>query len=499
MRIISRQNLPANYQDTKTLQTWGQMLGLKPQYLQPVSLMKPQYSLLWHTRGLGNVHSDGKQKFQGLKGATGLDSLRYEWRIDSTNQYVFELAETCVADGFNGSTFELVFNVKWYHQGDTIMLKNRQIVSVVAPVRKVRNDRFVYTCQLDTNDFTDRITDPSALVKGALTQWVSNYDHELSSKGRPVTERESYELHRNWISAHRITETWSGDFLRQKEFYYKTPKGSENGRDSFEYFKMMDSEKKATEEMMTLINNSLMFSRTNMDKDGNCTQKSDEGYDIIKGDGLIPQIERVCDKRAYSGRLTVQILQEAMMSVAERSGKYGGGVNITFFCNQKMWADVQNLLLTEVKNANPIAPFFFAPTKAGEVKPFSMEGVGKPFGNPDILTVGATFNCYNWAGNMVKFVVDASLSTHIGYKDRPYGIFLNTGLTDDGQANISLYTVKGGELIVGDLNGLGGQTGTSSGQMATPIHGARRDWKSYSSLRVAVPYHAFILEQARQS
>lgn len=503
MRIIQRNMLPANMQDTKTLQTWGQIVGTKPEYLAPVSLMKPEFSLLWHTKGLGNIHSDGKS-FDGLKGATGIQSLMYEWNIKSTDKYVYEIAEDCTATGLNKTPFTITFSRKCYQEGDTFMLENRQKLMINAPVTRLANDKWQYTVTLVTNTYADRITDPNALKKGKLTQFISNYTHEADSKGRPTTNQQSFETHRNWVSAHRITETWTGDFLRQKQWFYENKKGSDkNGRPQMEYFTMMDSEKQATQDMLQIINNHLMFGETNMDAAGNCLDKADTelgAFDRIMGDGLISQVEKVCDKRGYSGKLTVRILREAISAIAERTGKYGGGMEITFFCNQRMWTDVQNLLLTEVKNASQVGTYFYAPdAKTKEMKRFDSESIGRAIGNPEVLKVGATFRTYNWAGYDIKFVVDASLSTMVGYRDRAYGIFLNTGLTDDGQANISLYTIKGAELIVGDLDGLGGQTGTASGKMSTPFSGARRDWKSYSSLRVAVPYHAFILEEVRRS
>jgi hypothetical protein len=59
-----------------------------------------------------------------------------------------------------------------------------------------------------------------------------------------------------------------------------------------------------------------------------------------------------------------------------------------------------------------------------------------------------------------------------------------------------MMTVKGGELITGELLGLGGRSGSASGIISTSVHGSEIHWKVFAGIQVADPYQAFILQQS---
>ena len=106
MRIVSKQFLPHGAADTYTRQTWGQYLGIKPQYLTPVVQKRPDLSLLWLTKGLNNVFSNGKE-FNGIKGATALDTFVYRWNIKSNLLPMIQIEETCTTNGVKQTPFIL--------------------------------------------------------------------------------------------------------------------------------------------------------------------------------------------------------------------------------------------------------------------------------------------------------------------------------------------------------------------------------------------------------
>jgi hypothetical protein len=58
-----------------------------------------------------------------------------------------------------------------------------------------------------------------------------------------------------------------------------------------------------------------------------------------------------------------------------------------------------------------------------------------------------------------------------------------------------MYTLPGMGLFRGEMDGMGGQTGSASGKMASTIHGARIEYMGYRGAKVANPYAAGILEE----
>jgi hypothetical protein len=489
MRIVSKQFLPAGMGDTRTLQTWGQRLGMKPQYLTPVVHKRPDLTLLWLTKGLGNVFSNGKD-FNGVKGATTVDSLVYRWNIKSNLIPMIRVVEDCTSNGANGSLVRLVVEKNYFHKQDTIRTKRGQLLHVEVAPNRIANDRWEYLCKLVTSEpERDRITDLSSLRTGEFVQWHSTYGYELDERGYSRYNY-NFEEHENWISCHRVSESISGHMAMFEDQFVEMPKRDKSGKvTGSEYFRLPKIEESLQEQMMYAINQHLLFGQSNM-RGSRATIQAANGSDVIMGDGLIAQVERVCDKHSYT-KLTAKVLREAINTTVYRTGKITG-VHITMICNQRMWQDVQEVLNAEARGFNNVLnPYFVVTDKSQQTRKAPISS-----GKLDGMKVGATYTTYEFGGNFVTFMPDYSLSQDIAYRDRSYGIFINTDLTDDGQPNIQMMTVKGGELITGELVGLGARTGTASGLISTSVSGSEIHWKAFSGLRVADPYQAFILQQA---
>jgi hypothetical protein len=488
MRIVSKQFIPAGMGDTRTMQTWGQRVGLKPHYLTPVVQKRPDLTLLWLTKGLGNVFSNGKD-FNGVKGATSIDSLVFRWNIKSNLIPVIKIAEDCTSNGVNQSDIRLVVEKNYFFPQDTIRTKSGQLLLVITAPNRIGNDKWEYTCKLVTNDVNDRIVNLNVLRKGELVQWSSSYGYELDKRGY-VRMNYNMEEHENHISAFRASASTAGNYSMFEDQFVEFPKRDKNGKvTGSEYFRLPKIEEQLQEEMLYKINQHMMFGQSNM-KNNRALHQSDEGTDIIIGDGLIAQVERVCDKHSYT-KLTSKVLREAIQTTVYRSGKITGN-HLTMICNQRMWSDVQEVLSNEARGFNNVLnPYFVVTDKSQKSRQAPI-----PSKSIEGMKVGATYTTYEFGGNFVTFMPDYSLSQDIAYRDRAYGIFINTDLTDDGQPNIKMMTVKGGELITGELLGLGGRSGSASGIISTSVHGSEIHWKVFAGIQVADPYQAFILQQS---
>src|SRR5690606_19839275 len=140
--------------------------------------------------------------------------------------------------------------------------------------------------------------------------------------------------------------------------------------------------------------------------------------------------------------------------------------------NWRMYKQVQELLDSLLKER--VTDNYFWSVNGGKIK------------------VGAHYAAYEFAGNTLTFMQNASLTER--YPEKGYGVFMDTGIYD-GEPNISMLTLPGMGLFRGDLDGMGGQTGSASGKIAATVHGGRIEYMGYRGVKVANPYAAGIMEE----
>ena len=82
-----------------------------------------------------------------------------------------------------------------------------------------------------------------------------------------------------------------------------------------------------------------------------------------------------------------------------------------------------------------------------------------------------------------------------GY-DKGYAIAIDlTGDKTSSQPPIGLFTLKGGDMMQSFIKGVGGLTGLESGEVSTPVAGAKRIMWGYSSLALFNPYKSYIIRE----
>ena len=88
------------------------------------------------------------------------------------------------------------------------------------------------------------------------------------------------------------------------------------------------------------------------------------------------------------------------------------------------------------------------------------------------VDLGATYQSYEVAGNVLTFKIDRSLD--VEYLTRKFGMILD--LTEDsatGKPAIAMFTFKGGEFIHNTVLGVGGLSGLASGEVSSRVAASR--------------------------
>jgi len=468
MKIVDRQTVVQNMSATKTVEHLGTLLGHKPHKLGTVVTMYPHLSISILTDALKNVFYNPKKNGNSF---TPINSMAIEWEIDVNYIKRVKIVGTISGNGANKAVETIFLEEHYYDKGDTFTLENKQQLFVVAPPKKINQKRWEYKVKLVGNDYTKAINVAFASAN-MTTRYRSNYHPELSERGY-VKFHSNTEVHRNYISRHRASTSWSSDYAIMEEVYL----AQVNKDKTTSYYKMNKKERDCMDTFLMSRENSCIFSQTNYDVNGKCLDQDDQGRDIPMGDGVIPQIERYCEKFSYS-LLTSTIFDAAINAMTEKSHTPTGNT-YAVICNERMYQQFGILQRTDLRFNTPNdSSIFYSKAANGKVK------------------VGAEFDSYTVQGNTITFMPDRALSQE--YPDYAYGIFLDT--TQDlvsGRPNLAMFTLEGSEMISGNLVGMGGLNGTTSGQITTAVAGSEYHLMGYGGAVLFNPYRSFILEESR--
>lgn len=469
MKIVDRSTAIHNQMDTKSVQNFGKLLGDKPHRLGQVVSMYPELSISMLTDSLRNIYYNPKK---GADTFTPINSMAIEWDIDVNFIKHVRISErptgTDLGKGFRPVT--IIMDEKYYDKNDTFALENKQQLFVVRVPRRLGASRWAHDCILVGNDKT-AIIDERYVTKGKLTRYRSNYYPELSDRGYTKFTSNT-ETHRNYLSRHRASSSWTQEYALKKEIFVEASKGKKGER---ELFKMNKKEKECLDHFLHSRENDCLFSETNYDVHGKCMFQDDDGQDIPMGDGIIPQIEKACDKYSFSN-FSSDILDTVMATMREKSDTSLGNT-YAIVCNEKMYDMFNKSMRNDQRFNMPESAALFYSKHTG-----------------DKIRVGVHYDSYKFAGNTITFMPDKQLS--IEYPEHAYGIFLDTGVDlISGRPNISMFSMKGNEMISGNLLGMGGYDGKTSGTVSTSATGSSYHLLGTSSAVMFNPYKSFIIEQ----
>lgn len=455
---------------TKTYEEFHKFLGSAPHRLGVVSKMFPNLTATYLTEALLNIHTNSNSSSNRFQ---SINAFSYEWDLDTQEIKRIAFVDVPQGNGENGSLIRFAFKENYYQKYDTFRMDegSRQSVIVLHKPERVHDNYWVVWGQLIDNDYSS-LLDVSACQPGMETRFISNYHPELSEEGY-TKYQSSTEKHRNYISTHRNDISWSSQFAATEEMFIGLAKNKGKGSDEEVLYKIQKKEKELLDSFIMSRNNALVFGKTNVDVNGKSTVVDPHTQrPIYMGDGVIAQIERYANKYAYA-RLSINAFDTILEHLRTKSASPTDN-QYTFIVNEKLWTQINRVLRDYLKDWKTDGTFFYSKVKNNEVK------------------VGARFTTYEIDGNQLTFHVDKALT--LEYPNKGYGIIVD--LTADKTSNtpaMQMFTVKNGEFIRGFLRGVGGEDGTTSGDIYTTVAGSKLVHMGYASVGIYNPYRSYII------
>lgn len=457
--------------DTATYEDFWKTLGTRPHKLGIMAKLYPDLTASFITESLFNVYAkSGKPgKFESI------EALMFDWDIETNYIKLVEFADVPTETGENGSDITFAFKERYYEKYDifVIMKSKQQVIVTARPVRKADN-YWEVTGRLLDNDYSS-ILDADSCQIGDVTRFQSNAHPEMSEEGY-LKYQSNIEKHRNYMTYFRNDASFSSLYGALEDVFISIAEGKDQGCLTERIYKMNKIEKDLIENFMYSRNNGLLFNKTNVDINGKATtQDPDTGRPIVIGDGLIPQIERYASKYAYN-KISSSVLTTALGIMREKAAKDEGNEWL-LTCNAKLWDDIQMYLSSWLADFKPVGTYLWSKGEGGYVD------------------VGATYQSYQFAGNVLTFKVDRALTREYG-NSKGYGILIDlTADKVEGKPAIALYTLKGGDFIMNQLEGVGRLNGVSSGSVASPVAASKLIATGYAGIGVFAPYRSFILTE----
>lgn len=454
MKVIDYNLLPDGAA-TKSMQELGAIIGQKPEISKAIVTLYPNLTLQKITEQLGQVW-----KKKGVSNLKSIEAFAFEWFIKTNQIPKIKFAEDCTHTGEGGEEFPVILEKKFYDPDETFELENEQQLMVRRVPEKLTSNKWRYWVKIVSPNRDARVN-TSYMTKGKTTKYVSNYKPELSEKGYNKLLF-NIEKHRNYISRHRVGDSYSGDFAKLKAKYLEH---------AGMYFTMSTMEKDLLDLLYLSFENSMLLGHGNFDDKGNCLITMEDGRPIPVGEGLIPQAKRFCGQQRYFN-FSEKVLRNALNDIVARKKRKTGN-HLVFMVNWIMYQQAQELLDSILKTRTTDS--YFYDVKGNKIK------------------VGAEYNSYTFAGNTITFMENEALTER--YPEKGYGISIDMDMYD-GEPNIQMVTLDGMSLFRGDMIGMGGKTGGESvSNLGTLVHGGRVEFMGYRGLKLANPYAAHILEQ----
>lgn len=472
MQVASFVNVRPEMSETRTYESFYKWIGTKPHKLGIVSRLYPDMTASYLTESLRNIFYQDSKSSQKYK---SIDSMYFEWEIETNFIKKIEFAGCPEGDGANGTEIVMPFRENYYQKYDIFRIEKtgQQCFVTQRPVRKADN-YWEVTVRLIDNDYKS-VLDMSGCQIGDKTRFQSNAMPELHEEGY-IKYQSNIEKHRNYITTHRVDDSWSALYAAHEDKFISIAEGKNQGDLTETIYKMDKKEKVLMDNFMYVRNNGLLFNKCNVDVNGKPTiVDPDTGRPIYIGDGIIPQVERFASKYAFS-KMTVDVLNTVLSSMNQKAEKSTGN-KYMFIVNDRLWDLIQMTLGDYLANFKTDGTYVYS--KAVN----------------DYVKVGGTFMTYEYGGNQISFKVDRTFSHEFGY-DKGYGLCLDlTADKTEAEPAIQMFTLKGGDMIANWVNGVGGASGLASGEVSTNVAGSKRILWGYSGVGVFNPYRSFILRE----
>lgn len=359
---------------TRTYEDFSKFLGERPHRLGVVSRMYPELTATFLTEAIRNVYYGDSKKASGFQ---SIDSTYFEWNVEVNQIKRIPFAAVPVEDGADGSEIEMLFPENYYqlHEIFKIEKTGQQCFVVSRPVRKADNLWSIMVRLLDSDYST--ILDKDGCQVGDLTRYIGNAKPELHDCGF-VKYQSNVEKMRNYMSTIRVDDTYSAKYALMEDTFIKIGQGKDLGCMTEKIYKLDPMKKNLMDNFLYARENMMLLAKGTVGPDGKSTLSDKAtGRPITIGDGMIPQIERFCNKYS-ANHITIGTFQTIIASMVEKAEKPTGN-HFCFIINELAWAIVQRVLGDYLANRKTDGAYLWS--KGGEGK---------------YIKVGATFDAYEW-------------------------------------------------------------------------------------------------------
>ena len=458
--------------ETRTYEDFYKFLGTRPHLLGVVSTMYPDLTASFLTESLANVVTLNKNtdKYRPI------DSMYFEWNIDTNYIKRIKFAADVTDTGSNGAEISFTFTERYYEKYDIFKIDGsmQQCIVVSRPVRLSDNNWQVYARLIDNN--YSSVLDLNACKAGMTTRFQSVAMPEMHEEGY-AKYQSNIEKHRNYLTTFRVDDSQSALYGAHEDVFLKIAEGKGDVMEKEGLYKMTSMEKNLMENFLLVRNQGLLFNKTNVDINGKATiQDPDTGRPLYIGDGIIPQIERFASKYAYN-KLTMSVLETAIHMLAQKATSPTGN-NFMFVINERMWTQLQGILSDYLWKFKSTLGSYAWSKKAN--------------GN---LTVGTTYDAYEFAGNTITFKVDRTFTREYG-SEKGFGMAIDlTADTVSGKPAMEMFTLKNCQFITNKYPGVGGFSGSESGVVSSPVAASKLINWGIAGVGVYNPWRSFILRE----
>lgn len=458
--------------ETRTYEDFYKFLGTRPHLLGVVSTMYPDLTASFLTESLANVVTLNKNtdKYRPI------DSMYFEWNIDTNYIKRIKFAADVTTAGANGTEISCIFTERYYEKYDIFKIDGsmQQCIVISRPVRLSDNNWQVYARLIDNNYAS--VLDLNACKAGMTTRFQSVAMPEMHEEGY-AKYQSNIEKHRNYLTTFRVDDSQSALYAAHEDVFLKIAEGKGDSMEKEGLYKMTSMEKNLMENFLLVRNQGLLFNKTNVDINGKATiQDPDTGRPVYIGDGIIPQIERFASKYAYN-KLTMTVLETAIHMLSQKATSPTGN-NFMFVINERMWTQLQGILSDYLWKFKSTLGSYAWSKKAN--------------GN---LTVGTTYDAYEFAGNTITFKVDRTFTREYG-SEKGFGMAID--LTADavsGKPAMEMFTLKNCQFITNKYPGVGGFSGSESGIVSSTVAASKLINWGIAGVGVYNPWRSFILRE----
>ncbi len=198
-----------------------------------------------------------------------------------------------------------------------------------------------------------------------------------------------------------------------EDTFIKIGEGKGQGNMTEKIYKLDPMKKNLIDNFMMVRENMMLMAKTNISVDGKANiadRYTNRAVPI--GEGLIPQVERFASKYS-ANNITINTFQTVITQMA-RKAESATGNHFLFVVNLPAWDVVQRVLGNYLANRGTDNAYLWS--RGGES------------GKSKYVKVGATFDSYEWGGNVISFKPDDTLTREYS---EPYFlcIDLTTGKT----------------------------------------------------------------------